>query len=181
MRGLHLPARVAGDRRGVALVEFALVLPVMLLLYLGGVQLQDAMACNRKVSIATRSVADLIGQNQSGTMTAAEIQDSLNAATQVLVPFSADPASMRISAIATDEHGQTVVQWSRGLHMAPYARGQKVTVAARTILPGTYVLLSEVSYVYSPSSLFGSIGPMRISDQLFMVPRNTDKIDCSDC
>lgn len=43
------------DRRGVAMVEFALILPVMLVLYLGGAQLQDGIACNRKVTIATRA------------------------------------------------------------------------------------------------------------------------------
>lgn len=174
-------APVTGDRRGVAVVEFALILPVMLLLYFGGVQLQDAIACDRKVSIATRALADLIGQNQSGTISAKEVLDSLNAATQVLVPFASGPSKLRISAIASDDYGRIIVQWSQGLRMTPYRRGQQITAPTSTITPGTYVLLAEVDYAYSPPVRFGNIGPLTLGDQLFMVPRNTDKIDCPDC
>ena len=104
-----------GDTRGVALVEFALILPVMLLLYLGGVQLQDGIACNRKVTIATRAAADLIAQNTTGIMSAAEIQDNLVAAAQVLQPYAADKARFRITEIATEAHGNTTLQLSQEL------------------------------------------------------------------
>ncbi|MDQ1158271.1 Flp pilus assembly protein TadG [Sphingomonas sp. SORGH_AS 950] len=174
-------ATMRGDTRGVALVEFALILPVMLLLYLGGVQLQDGIACNRKVTIATRAAADLIAQNTTGIMSAAEVQDNLVAAAQVLQPYAADKARFRITEIATDARGNTTVQWSRGLNTAGYAVGTTLAVPAAMRGAGTYFLLAEVSYAYSPPVSFGTIGPMTFQDRLFMVPRNTDKIDCSNC
>lgn len=48
----------------------------MLILYLGGVQLQDAMACKRKVTITARAAVDLISQNTTGQMTGAEVQST---------------------------------------------------------------------------------------------------------
>ncbi|MET4897545.1 TadE/TadG family type IV pilus assembly protein [Sphingomonadaceae bacterium jetA1] len=169
------------DRRGVALVEFALSLPVMLLLYLGGVQLQDGIACDRKVTIATRAAADLIAQNMSGSMSASEIQDNLAAATQVLRPYAAANARLRITGIAIDAQQQATVQWSRGLNTTGYERGRVIDIPAGMRTPGTYYLLSELVYAYSPPVSFGSIGAINLSDSLFMVPRNTDQIDCPDC
>lgn len=169
------------DRRGVAMVEFALTLPVMLILYLGGVQLQDGIACNRKVTIATRATADLIAQNATGSMSASEVQGNLVAATQVLLPYGAANARLRITEIATDANRKSTVQWSRGLNTNGYTRGSVIDVPAAMKTPGTYYLLAEVTYAYAPPTSFGSIGPLTLGDSLYMVPRNTDKIDCPDC
>ncbi|MBY0304714.1 MAG: hypothetical protein K2W86_06140 [Sphingomonas sp.] len=48
--------------QGLALVEFALTAPFLILLYLGTYQVNDAVGCNRKVTITARSVADLTSQ-----------------------------------------------------------------------------------------------------------------------
>src|ERR1700748_2887776 len=60
------------DKRGVSAIEFALLAPVMLTLYLGGVETGDAIAISRKVTIATRTVANLT------TLYSAVTSDSLN-------------------------------------------------------------------------------------------------------
>jgi Flp pilus assembly protein TadG len=51
--------RLACDARGVALVEFAICLPVLILLYLGAYVISDAITCNRKVTRSARAVTDL--------------------------------------------------------------------------------------------------------------------------
>lgn len=169
------------DRRGVAMVEFALILPVMLLLYLGGVQLQDAMSCKRKVTITTRAAVDLIAQNTNGTTTAAEIQANLLAATQVMQPFNGSNAQIRVTELSTDKYGRTWIIWSRGQNTGSYPRGVRATVPAAMATPGTTFLVAQVSYPYQPLTTFGGIGAMTLSDILWMVPRNTDQIACSDC
>lgn len=169
------------DHRGVALVEFALILPVILLLYLGGIQLQDGFACSRKVTIATRAAADLVAQNKSGAITATEVLDSLTAATQVLAPYTADRAALRLSEIATNSDGVTTVQWSKGRRTTGYTPGKVITVPPAMKKPGTYFLLAETTYAYVPPVAFGAIGPLTLGDKLYMVPRNTDKIDCPTC
>jgi Flp pilus assembly protein TadG len=170
-----------GDARGVALVEFALILPVMLILYLGGVQLQDAMACKRKVTITARAAADLISQNTTGKMTGAEVQSNLVAATQVMQPYSAGDAQVRVSEVSTDAKGNTSVVWSRGLGIPPYSKGQAVDIPSAMKTPNATFLLAQVNYAYRPPTSFGQFGPMTLSDSLWMVPRNTDQIACPDC
>lgn len=172
---------VVDSKRGTALVEFALVLPVALTLYLGSVQLQDGIACNRKVTIATRTIADLVAQNVSGNTTAAELDNSLAATTAILAPYPTAPAVIRVTEVATDYAYRTTVQWSRARNGSASTPGTTVNIPAQMRIPGTYFLYAEVKYAYKPPSNFGFIGPIAMGDSLYMLPRNSTKIDCSDC
>jgi Flp pilus assembly protein TadG len=52
------PGALARDTRGVSAVEFALLLPLMIALYLGAVELSQGIAADRKVTLTTRTIAD---------------------------------------------------------------------------------------------------------------------------
>nr|WP_277924505.1 TadE/TadG family type IV pilus assembly protein [Sphingomonas sp. CROZ-RG-20F-R02-07] len=173
--------KLATDTRGLALIEFAIVLPILLTLYLGGFQLGDGIACSRKITIATRAIADLIAQNQSGSTTASEVDSNLSAATQVLAPYAASNAVIRITEVGTDYNLKTTVQWSRAANGAAYKPGAVATIPLAMRIPGTYFLFAETSYAYTPSVNFGFVNAMNLSDSLYMLPRNSNSITCTDC
>ena len=50
------------DRCGLAAVEFALILPVMLTLYFGGVEVTNMLVANRRVTSVAYTAADLAAQ-----------------------------------------------------------------------------------------------------------------------
>ena len=174
-------AALTADQRGMALVEFAVTLPILLTLYLGGYQVGDGIACSRKVTITTRAIADLVAQNQSGTTTASEIDSNIAAATQILAPYAASNATIRLTEVYTDVNAKTTVQWSRANNSGAYKSGAAVTIPVNLQIPGLYLLYAEVQYAYTPSTNFGFINAMPLNDTLFMIPRNTTRIDCSDC
>lgn len=169
------------DARGVALIEFALVLPILLVLYLGSVQLQDGIACNRKVTIATRAAADLIAQNASGTTTSKQIDDSLAAAAQVLAPYRSDRAVIRLTQITVDHEFRFHIDWSRARNGAPDTVAALSDLPNEMRIPGLTVLFARVTYDYRPPSNFGFIKPILLRDHLVMLPRNSTSITCSDC
>jgi Flp pilus assembly protein TadG len=169
------------DVEGAALIEFAIVLPVTLTLYYGSIQLQDGFACSRKVTIATRAVADLAAQNLTGETNIAEIDSALAASTLVLAPFKASPASIRLSEVTTNPGLITKVVWSRARNGTAYKKNEKVDIPIEMKVPGTYFLLAEVSYEYQPPAFLGDLEPITFRDQLYMLPRNSDRIDCTDC
>lgn len=181
MRFSRHPARLRRDRRGTVLVEFAVILPVVLVLWLGSLQVEDAIACNRKVTIATRAIADLVAQNVSGTVAASDLDSNLAASTQVLAPYAAGAAGIRITEVSTDNNYRTTVQWSRGYNVAAAVPGQVVTIPAAMRVPGAYFLFAEVTYAYRPPMNFGFVGPLKLGDSLYMLPRNSNKIDCTGC
>src|SRR3546814_4120511 len=51
--------RLARETRALGAVEFAMTAPFLILLYVGGFQLMDAISAYRKVTVTTRSLADL--------------------------------------------------------------------------------------------------------------------------
>ena len=52
--------RLIGDERGVSAVEFALLLPLMLTLYLGAVEVSQGIRADRKVTLTARTIVDLV-------------------------------------------------------------------------------------------------------------------------
>src|SRR5688572_12199773 len=64
--------RFRRSEQGVTLIEFALIFPIMLLLFIGLVEFGEAFSVNRKISNAASTVSDLISQERS--VTNAELQ-----------------------------------------------------------------------------------------------------------
>src|SRR5690348_4866064 len=78
-------ARFVTDRRGGAAVEFAFILPVMLILYLGSVEVCQMISVYRLVNLTTSTVTNLVAQYT--TISASQVMpDILHASVQVLYP-----------------------------------------------------------------------------------------------
>ena len=65
--------QLAEDRRGVAAVEFALLLPVLALLYFGVVELTQGAMTEQRTQHVAATVGDLVAQNS--TVTSAQVSD----------------------------------------------------------------------------------------------------------
>ena len=63
MRAIQRVIRFARDRRGVSALEFALVAPMMITLYFGCVEVSDGVAVDRKVSLTSATLANLVAQS----------------------------------------------------------------------------------------------------------------------
>ena len=75
--GATARADFSATTRGVSAVEFAMLLPLMITLYLGGVEISQGVAIDRKVTLTTRTVADLASQVSS--INNADMTNMLNA------------------------------------------------------------------------------------------------------
>ena len=171
---------VFGDKSGIALIEFAFVFPVLLLLFLAGYQIMDGLSCKRKVSIADRTVADLTAQ--STQLSGSDVDNILAASTQVMAPYPVNQASVRVSQVYTDKTGKSTVSWSRSLPTGTaIAKGTSFSLPAALVSNDTYWILSETTYAYNPRVSFQMVGPMALTDNLFMSPRNSNSVTCSDC
>ncbi len=187
----RLTRRFVRDSRGLSAVEFALVLPFMLTLYLGCVEVSQAIAANRKVTLVSRTVADLVSQVSS--INTAGVDDVLNASSAIMVPFSVGSITVTVSSITIDPTGKATIDWSDTLtgtvrsSNTVHAKGAAVTFpAAQAALKvnDTSLIWSEVNYTYAP--MFGSglvsawqaigawtgiDGVINLHDQIYMRPR----------
>jgi Flp pilus assembly protein TadG len=187
IRRLALRRPFARDDRGLALVEFAIALPVLLTLYLGGWQLSDGMSCKRKVTITARELADLTSQNTG--VTSSQEDSIIGAAAKVLYPYDGANATIVVTQLVTDNNGNTTVDWSQadsGHSSAAYTHGTACPSTPATpggcslpstmVSPGTYLILTQVAYNYSPIVLYGMTGPVTLRDQVYMSPRLSNNV-----
>ena len=82
---LKLARQIASDQRGNATVDFAFLLPIMLMLFIGVVEVTNLLRLDRKVVSATQTVADLVTQRSE--VSDAQLNDILTAADLIFEPY----------------------------------------------------------------------------------------------
>ena len=65
----NLFAQFARAQRGVAAIEFALLLPLLVLMMLSSVELQRYLRIERQLSLAAENIANIVAQRQSSDVT----------------------------------------------------------------------------------------------------------------
>jgi Flp pilus assembly protein TadG len=164
-------AQLASDQRGVSAVEFAVLLPFMFLLYMGGVEVSQAVATDRKVTMVARSVADLVSRTTSVSDT--DMTNTFNAAAAVVAPFASSNLKVTLSSVSISAQGVATVVWSNGYNTTGRAVGSTVTVPTALNVAGTSLIWGEVSYAYTPTIGYVLTGTMNLTDQMYMRPRLT--------
>jgi Flp pilus assembly protein TadG len=171
----HAIRRFADDQRGVSAVEFAMLLPLMLTLYLGTVELSQGIAADRKVTLTARTVADLVSQVSS--VSNSEMTNSLNAATAVIAPYPVGNLKVTVSSVTIDATGKATIAWSDALNGNARAKGSTVTLPAALVIANSSLIWSEVQYSYTPTIGYVISGTLTLKDQIYMRPRLSDKVD----
>src|ERR1700742_4245930 len=112
LRARALATSLLEDTRGMVAVEFALILPIMAVLFFGTVEISNGVAVYRKVTLMAHTLSDLTSQS-------IEVQDSdltnfFSASAGVMMPYSTTPINQTITEIWVNAAGQGFVQWSVG-------------------------------------------------------------------
>ena len=111
---------LASDRRGIAFIEFAMVLPVMLVLLLGSVLGTGLMLAYMKVNDAAAVAVDLIsrgggtaGGSPTPNATTGDLQNFANAALGVIYPLNTANMTMAFASVTWNSSG-TITGPSQG-------------------------------------------------------------------
>jgi len=167
-------ARLRHDHRGVSAVEFALLLPMMMTLFLGSVETTRGIAAKRKVSLAAHALADL--STQYTDITNADMSNILNAAPAIMAPYPVAGLQAVVSELLVNAAGVASVVWSDTLNGTALNVGTVVTVPASLVVPNTYLVLAQVQYSYNPTYGYVLTGSLTLSDQIFINPRQSSSI-----
>jgi Flp pilus assembly protein TadG len=160
----------ARDQRGVSAVEFAILLPLMLTLYLGGVEISQAVSADRKTTLVAHTIGDLTAQVTN--VTSSDISNVLSAGTAVAYPFSSSNLKMTVSSVCIDSTGtKATIGWSQTLNGT--ARTGTVTslIPAGLMVASTSLIWGEASYAYKPTIGWTITGTLTLSDKFFLRPR----------
>ncbi|UYO41025.1 pilus assembly protein [Rhodopseudomonas palustris] len=184
---VYQASRLEQDETGLAAVEFALILPIMLVLLLGMIEITSGFSTNRKVTMATRSLSDLVSQGTTTNDT--DIQAVFVVGGYVLQPYAAAPLTATISQIRIDANKNATVVWSKSatfsgtgqsvaatVTKSAYTAGQSITVpVALQTAPSypTFLIRSEVKYTYTPTIGYLIKDSIQMSQDTYTRPRQS--------
>lgn len=163
---------------GTAAVEFALVLPIMLMLYIGAVEVSGLITVDRKLQSVAGALGDLVARSDT-TIAAATLTDYFQAASGIMTPHSSDGLRQIVTLTQVSADGtQVCVQWSRQYvnhvyGVGPHAVNCSFTLplAMRTIAKGKYVVVAEGYYDYPPLYGFAFNQTINLYRENFFMPR----------
>ncbi len=167
-------SRLARDRTAVSAVEFALILPLMLTLYIGGIQISEALSINRKVSHVTSTLADLVTQSKS--LTNSDMNNIFDASSSVMAPYSVDTLQITVSEIKIDANGNASVVWSDARNANALSVGSSVTLPAAIAQANSYVVAAIAKYPFTPVIGYVLTGSFDLKSTYYLKPRLSDYI-----
>lgn len=158
---------------GVSAVEFALIAPLMLLMYAGCIELSLMMQLDRKVTTSTATLGDLTAR--ASLITNDDLDDIFEATRMIFQPNSITAARMRVSSLK-EVDGKIRVDWSDGCNLAPYTDNQVITVPNNLVPDGGSVIFAEIEYDYT--SKVGGIftNKQTLKDKFYLRPRRVDLV-----
>lgn len=178
MMRFRLFSRLAGDDRGIAAVEFAMLAPVLIGFYLGMAEFCQGFMAQKRMGHVSAMVADLVAQEDEVAI--ANLDDIFAIGGLIMKPFSTATLKQRVSSV-TLTAGIAKVDWSRGHSMTARAKDEVMTLPADLISEGQSIIVSEATYDYDSPVDYLMPSITRFSHTYYLRPRTTDKTLCTDC
>jgi Flp pilus assembly protein TadG len=162
------------DRSGIAAVEFALLLPIMVGLYIGGIEITDAYSIKRKVTGVSSTLADLVAQSKK--LSKSEMENVLDAAQAVLGPYPVDELKVKVSGVWIDDKSVAKVVWGAARNDTADTQGSTVTLPSGVSYPETFLVVAEASYQYTPVIGYVLTGTIDLDEFYYSRPRLSDTV-----
>lgn len=140
------------DQRGIAAVEFALVVPIIVILLLGSIDAVFALTAKRKVSLATHSMADIAARETA--LDSIDRRALSDLGKVIMTPNDVSLANIIITGALVDASGTTAtVDWSEGF--GPDALAPPINSSIdlpSPLTPGVFLVVTQTTLPYETLS-----------------------------
>jgi len=182
------------DRRGVAAVEFAIIVPLLLAMYFVTLEAGQGLETNKKLGRVSSMVGDLVTQETS--VTQADLNAILQIGASIIQPYNRSKPSIYIAGIQFNNASPPVgtVVWRRSIVndvTGAVAPSPNPTVPTSLALANTFLVQVHATLDYKPviswtgtettlkfSSPFNSIS---MSETYYLRARNGPTVACTNC
>jgi Flp pilus assembly protein TadG len=160
--------------QGLAAIEFAFILPVMVIMFLGTVEVSNYVMTARRVASLASTAADLVAQESA--ISDDDMDDVFGAISVIVAPLDPEIVQIAISSVVADPDGTTYrVAWSEAMGRAPRAVGSVLSASefpTGLIAAFQGSIMVEVKYGYDP--MFADFLPRKdITDTFYLKPRRS--------
>jgi len=167
---------------GVSAIEFALIAPVMAVIYFGCIELSLMMTLDRKTTGATATLGDLAAR--ASNITNDDLSDIFEATRMVMQPNDMSSAAMRITSLEDDGTDADLtdglsakVVWSDGCGtLTAHTPDAYVDIPSNLVPAGGTLVMAEIQYPYNSPIGFFFQSSKTLSDKFYLRPRRVDSI-----
>jgi hypothetical protein len=171
--------------KGVAAIEFAFILPFLLFLYFGLLDLTGLVSANRKMTSTASVVADLTGQNRT-TITEAEITDFMLVSEMINNPAPGSGVRVRVTGFRNSGGAATQI-WTTNNGEGPACNAPDTSGLVDLMSANNDIIIAQACMTYEPAvaSFLGKaiLGAteFNVQQDIMVRPRSTAQLTCSDC
>ena len=166
-------SRFARDARGASALEFALIAPVMLVMFIGTVEVGQAVMAQRRTSHAVNTLGDLAAR--ASTLHPSDVTDVFAAATDIMAPFPTSTLALKLTEVTGDSTGIAKVDWSdvsgSGFTASTVATTFTGLPTGLVAKAGDVVVIAEVKYTLNNYSHFVVPGGGLYTKRAYLRPR----------
>lgn len=173
------------DDRGVAAIEFVLVMPILLILMLGSIEIFLMSMASRKMTRVASTVGDLVTQAK-GTLTREIITDYYKVARYILGNFPEENLAISIYTFTRDpDTGNPKLSWK--IHLGDYqCQEQEPTLTENqreAMNDGNDLVITYGCYRYQVRIGQIALGNLNLNmkDEVTLRPRQRMTLPCDDC
>jgi Flp pilus assembly protein TadG len=173
------------NQSGLAALEIAFIMPFLLFLYFGLVDLTAMISLNRKVTYAASVIADLVTQNDT-TVKATDIDDYFQAAALVMKPTPMTNIRVEVYQYR-NVSGAITNQWSRKSANGAACSSPSTAGMNNLMTDGNDLIVAVLCTTYTPylATFLGThvLGATTFSmrEQIALRPRQTPTLSCTGC
>ncbi|PDV87352.1 hypothetical protein CO652_17050 [Rhizobium sp. H4] len=178
--------RLIRERKGAGAIEFAILFPVLVMLYIGAFEITIGLSVSKRATRASGSIADLVTQQQS--VTKSTLAEMRSVATATFVPYNSTSLTLKITGITVDASANAKVLWSWAQDgSVPYAKNAAVSdvpsdmKTANSFLVRTELSIPYTMFLFAPNFMPDGVRTINISRSYFYRQRQGDSIPCGDC
>ncbi|MFC0634447.1 TadE/TadG family type IV pilus assembly protein [Brevundimonas balnearis] len=176
MRAIRRLGGLPQARDGVAAVEFALIAPLMILMYFGIAEFTEAYMAQKRAGHVASVIADLTSQETA--LNQDMVDDIFAAGEHIMDPFTATTLSQRLTSIERRANGTTAVQWSRTRGSGSFGSTAAIPIPDDVLENGETIIVAEVQYAYTSTAAELLPGEVTFRSRYYLRPRLTNRITC---
>lgn len=172
------------DRRGLGAVEFAIVTPLLIMIYVGAFELSLGFTVAGKAARASSAVADLVSQQTEVNKT--YLGNMSNVVKSILAPYEGSTYTLKITGIKVDAANKGTVVWSRDQKGGmPYPVNSTTTVPVQFTTTEAFIVRTELVVqhellMFAPN-LASSTKTVNLAKTAYFRSRQAEIIKCPDC
>jgi Flp pilus assembly protein TadG len=162
-RAMALPGRAGRllgrwrrDTGGVAAVKFAMIVPIMGVMFIGAIELSQVITVDRRVSQTASATADLVARAEN-QISQSEITDIMRAGSYMLAPYNSNPLKITLRNVTSSPTDANVAKQSwfcsfngTGNSLTCSCTNSAYTLPAGLVSTNDSVVISETTYDYKP-------------------------------